>query len=181
MTERLLATFFSRSAVGFLLSPGYMLLISSILQDLNGRSKTTRTILGLYTTYLSLLALFGSASFFCRVHFKMLGSGWRTIFRCQFLIIVLNNFRTVIDFDDWTNWLFHKGGIGDEGKKSWEVWWDEEQAHIQTFRGRLWEILLSTRFFIFQYGVVYALHAAGNNKSFAVSTHNTLLLEAYFQ
>nr|XP_024357146.1 callose synthase 9-like isoform X3 [Physcomitrium patens] len=44
--------------------------------------------------------------------------------------------KTVIDFEDWTNWLFHKGGIGDEGKKSWEIWWDEEQAHVQTFRGR---------------------------------------------
>jgi len=87
----------------------------------------------------------------------------------QDLIVALNKFRTVIDFDDWTNWLFHKGGIGDEGKKSWEVWWDEEQAHIQTPRGRFWEILLSTRFFIFQYGVVYALNAAGNDKSFWVS------------
>jgi len=61
--------------------------------------------------------------------------------------------------------------IGDEGKKSWEVWWDEEQAHIQTPRGRFWEILLSTRFFIFQYGVVYALHVAGDDKSFWVSYH----------
>lgn len=97
------------------------------------------------------------------------------VFRHQILIIVLHNFRTVIDFEDWTNWLFHKGGIGDEGKKSWEVWWDEEQAHIQTPRGRFWEILLSTRFFIFQYGVVYALNAAGGNKSFWVSQNNPLL------
>ncbi|KAG0624695.1 hypothetical protein M758_3G268300 [Ceratodon purpureus] len=88
--------------------------------------------------------------------------------------------KTVMDFEDWTNWLFHKGGIGDEGKKSWEVWWEEEQAHIQTFRGRLWEILLSTRFFIFQYGVVYALNAAGNNKSFWVYGYSWVVIVGVF-
>ncbi|XP_024386165.1 callose synthase 9 isoform X3 [Physcomitrium patens] len=76
--------------------------------------------------------------------------------------------KTVADFDDWTNWLFHKGGIGDEGKKSWEVWWLEEQAHIQTPRGRFWEIVLSLRFFLVQYGVIYALNVVGHDKGFRV-------------
>jgi callose synthase len=88
--------------------------------------------------------------------------------------------KTVIDFEDWTNWLFHKGGIGDEGKKSWEVWWDEEQAHIQTPRGRFWEILFSLRFFIFQYGVVYALNAAGNDKSFWVYGYSWVVIVGVF-
>jgi len=88
--------------------------------------------------------------------------------------------KTVKDFEDWTNWLFHKGGIGDQGKNSWEVWWKEEIAHIQTTRGRFWEIVLSTRFFIFQYGVVYALNAAGNDKSFRVYGYSWVVLVGIF-
>ncbi|XP_024363886.1 callose synthase 9 isoform X2 [Physcomitrium patens] len=88
--------------------------------------------------------------------------------------------KTVKDFEDWTNWLFHKGGIGDEGKKSWEVWWNEEQAHIHTFRGRLWEIILSSRFFLFQYGIVYALNAAGNNKTFWVYGYSWVVIVGVF-
>ncbi|CAK9232746.1 unnamed protein product [Sphagnum troendelagicum] len=76
--------------------------------------------------------------------------------------------KTVKDFEDWTNWLFYKGGIGDKGLKSWEVWWNEEHAHIQTTRGRIWECILSFRFFIIQYGVVYALHVTGRDKNFNV-------------
>ncbi|KAG0630756.1 hypothetical protein M758_1G201800 [Ceratodon purpureus] len=76
--------------------------------------------------------------------------------------------KTVTDFEDWTNWLFHKGGIGEEGKKSWEVWWVDEQSHIQTPRGRFWEIVLSLRFFLIQYGVVYALNVVGHDKNFRV-------------
>jgi len=34
----------------------------------------------------------------------------------------------VEDFDDWTNWLLYKGGVGIKGDKSWESWWDEEQV-----------------------------------------------------
>lgn len=36
--------------------------------------------------------------------------------------------RTVEDFDDWTSWLFYKGGVGVKGENSWESWWDEEQV-----------------------------------------------------
>lgn len=32
------------------------------------------------------------------------------------------------DFDDWTNWLLYKGGVGVKGENSWEFWWEEEQA-----------------------------------------------------
>ncbi|KAJ9560349.1 hypothetical protein OSB04_005509 [Centaurea solstitialis] len=61
--------------------------------------------------------------------------------------------RTVEDFDDWINWLLYKGGVGVKGDNSWESWWDEEQAHIQTIRGRILETILSLRFFIFQSGM----------------------------
>ncbi|KAJ4773866.1 glucan synthase-like 10 [Rhynchospora pubera] len=65
--------------------------------------------------------------------------------------------KTVEDFRDWTNWLFYRGGIGVKGEESWEAWWDEELSHIHTLRGRILETILSLRFFIFQYGIVYKL------------------------
>ncbi|KAL8123352.1 hypothetical protein AgCh_011353 [Apium graveolens] len=76
--------------------------------------------------------------------------------------------KTVEDFDDWINWLLYKGGVGVKGDNSWESWWDEEQAHIQTLRGRILETILSLRFFIFQYGIVYKLHLTGKDTSFAI-------------
>jgi hypothetical protein len=36
--------------------------------------------------------------------------------------------RTVEDFDDWTKWLFYKGGVGVKTDNSWEAWWLEEQV-----------------------------------------------------
>ncbi|KAF8390568.1 hypothetical protein HHK36_025095 [Tetracentron sinense] len=76
--------------------------------------------------------------------------------------------KTVEDFDDWTSWLLYKGGVGVKGDNSWESWWDEEQMHIQTLRGRILETILSLRFFIFQYGIVYKLHLTGKDTSLAV-------------
>lgn len=76
--------------------------------------------------------------------------------------------KTVEDFRDWTNWLFYRGGIGVKGGESWEAWWDEELAHIRTFGGRLAETILSLRFFIFQYGIIYKLDVQGQNRSLTV-------------
>ncbi|WVZ18445.1 hypothetical protein V8G54_005767 [Vigna mungo] len=76
--------------------------------------------------------------------------------------------KTVEDFDDWTSWLLYKGGVGVKGENSWESWWDEEQMHIQTLRGRILETILSARFFLFQYGIVYKLHLTGKDTSLAV-------------
>ncbi|GAV74732.1 Glucan_synthase domain-containing protein/FKS1_dom1 domain-containing protein [Cephalotus follicularis] len=76
--------------------------------------------------------------------------------------------KTVEDFRDWTNWLLYRGGIGVKGEESWEAWWDEELAHIRTMRGRILETILSLRFFIFQYGIVYKLQIQGSNTSLTV-------------
>ncbi|CAA3013942.1 callose synthase 9 [Olea europaea subsp. europaea] len=73
--------------------------------------------------------------------------------------------KTVEDFRDWTNWLLYRGGIGVKGEESWEAWWDEELSHIRTFSGRLMETILSLRFLIFQYGIVYKLDVQGNDTS----------------
>ena len=50
-------------------------------------------------------------------------------------------------------------GLNQTTMESWEAWWDEEHAHICSLRGRIFEALLSLRFFIFQYGIVYKIHA----------------------
>ncbi|KAL5766804.1 hypothetical protein ACOSP7_017421 [Xanthoceras sorbifolium] len=76
--------------------------------------------------------------------------------------------KIVEDFREWTNWLFYRGGIGVKGAESWEAWWDEELSHIRTFGGRVAETVLSLRFFIFQYGIVYKLQVQGDNKSLLV-------------
>ncbi|KAJ8760129.1 hypothetical protein K2173_010985 [Erythroxylum novogranatense] len=76
--------------------------------------------------------------------------------------------KTVEDFRDWTNWLLYRGGIGVKGEESWEAWWDEELAHIRTLRGRILETILSLRFFVFQYGIVYKLHVQDKNTSLTV-------------
>lgn len=84
--------------------------------------------------------------------------------------------KTVEDFDDWTNWLLYKGGVGVKGDNSWESWWDEEQAHIQTFRGRILETILSLRFLMFQYGIVYKLKITDHNTSLAVYGFSWIVL-----
>ncbi|MED6226100.1 Callose synthase 9, partial [Stylosanthes scabra] len=76
--------------------------------------------------------------------------------------------KVVEDFRDWTNWLLYRGGIGVKGEESWEAWWDEELAHIRSFGSRVAETILSLRFFIFQYGIVYKLHVQGSDTSLRV-------------
>lgn len=86
--------------------------------------------------------------------------------------------KTVEDFRDWTNWLFYRGGIGVKGEESWEAWWDEELSHIRTFGGRVMETILSLRFFIFQYGVIYKLDVQDTNTSLSVYGFSWLVLVA---
>lgn len=79
--------------------------------------------------------------------------------------------KIVDDWDDWSKWISSRGGVGVPANKSWESWWDEEQEHLQHtgFLGRFWEIVLSLRFFLYQYGIVYQLHVSNGNKSIVVS------------
>ncbi|OMO56217.1 Glycosyl transferase, family 48 [Corchorus olitorius] len=74
--------------------------------------------------------------------------------------------KIVEDWDDWAKWISSRGGIGVPSNKSWESWWNEEQEHLQHtgFMGRLVEILLSLRFFIYQYGIVYHLNMTENSR-----------------
>ncbi|XP_059452724.1 callose synthase 7-like isoform X2 [Corylus avellana] len=78
--------------------------------------------------------------------------------------------KTVDDWTDWKRWMGNRGGIGISPDKSWESWWDEEMEHIKytNFRGRVLEIILAFRFFIYQYGIVYHLDIAHHSKSLLV-------------
>lgn len=51
--------------------------------------------------------------------------------------------------------------------------------HIQTLRGRILETILSLRFFIFQYGIVYKLHLTGNDTSLAVHFFSSYVSNMY--
>ncbi|WZZ66629.1 hypothetical protein YC2023_077999 [Brassica napus] len=78
--------------------------------------------------------------------------------------------KTVDDWTDWKRWLDDRGGIGIPVDKSWESWWSVEQEYLKhtNIRGRILEITLALRFFIYQYGIVYQLNISQNSKSFLV-------------
>ncbi|KAK9676237.1 hypothetical protein RND81_11G063300 [Saponaria officinalis] len=69
-------------------------------------------------------------------------------------------------------WMGNRGGIGIQPDKSWESWWDGEQEHLKytTVRGKILEILLACRFFIYQYGIVYHLDISHGIRTFSVYT-----------
>ena len=82
--------------------------------------------------------------------------------------------KTVDDWTDWKRWMGNRGGIGIAPDKSWESWWDEEQEHLKytNIRGRILEIILAFRFFVYQYGIVYHLDIAHRSKSLLVKFLN---------
>ncbi|CAA7399579.1 unnamed protein product [Spirodela intermedia] len=78
--------------------------------------------------------------------------------------------KIVEDWTDWNKWISNRGGIGVSPEKSWESWWEKEQEHLKYTgkRGRLTEVVLALRFFIYQYGLVYHLNITRNTKSVLV-------------
>uniref|UniRef100_A0A1D1XVQ2 1,3-beta-glucan synthase n=2 Tax=Anthurium amnicola TaxID=1678845 RepID=A0A1D1XVQ2_9ARAE len=78
--------------------------------------------------------------------------------------------KIVDDWTDWNKWISNRGGIGVLPEKSWESWWEKEQEHLRYSgkRGIMAEILLSLRFFIYQYGLVYHLNITKKTKSVLV-------------
>ncbi|XP_071703177.1 callose synthase 7-like isoform X2 [Rutidosis leptorrhynchoides] len=86
--------------------------------------------------------------------------------------------KTVEDWTDWKRWMGNRGGIGIAQDKSWESWWDAEQQHLKytNVRGRILEIILSLRFFIYQYGLVYHLNIARGSTSIVVYALSWLVM-----
>ncbi|XP_047315043.1 callose synthase 2 [Impatiens glandulifera] len=78
--------------------------------------------------------------------------------------------KIVDDWNDWNKWINNRGGIGVSAKRSWESWWETEQEHLR-YSGKLGilaELLLSVRFFLYQYGLVYHLKVTKANQSILV-------------
>lgn len=78
--------------------------------------------------------------------------------------------KTVDDWTDWKRWMGIRGGIGIRPEKSWESWWDGEQEHLKytNIRGRVLEIILALRFFVYQFGIVYHLNVVHHSRSWLV-------------
>ncbi|XP_006368041.2 putative callose synthase 8 [Solanum tuberosum] len=78
--------------------------------------------------------------------------------------------KIVDDWKDWNKWINQQGGIGIQQDKSWQSWWNDEQAHLRHagLFSRLIEILLSLRFFLYQYGLVYHLDISNQSKNIVV-------------
>jgi callose synthase len=78
--------------------------------------------------------------------------------------------KAVDDWTDWWKWMNNRGGIGLAPEQSWEAWWVSEHEHLKsgTIRSLLFELILSLRLLIYQYGIVYHLHIVHENKSFMV-------------
>ncbi|KAJ3682000.1 hypothetical protein LUZ60_014573 [Juncus effusus] len=82
------------------------------------------------------------------------------------------------DWSDWNKWINNRGGIGVSAEKSWESWWESEHEHLRYsgIRGILAEIVLSLRFFIYQYGLVYHLSITKKTQSVLVYGVSLLIL-----
>ncbi|KAH9740879.1 callose synthase 9 [Citrus sinensis] len=168
--------------LGFILEQGFLAaVVNFITMQLQLCSVFFTFSLGTRTHYFGRTILHGGARYqatgrgFVVRHIKF-SENYRLYSRSHFvkglevvlLLIVYIAYGVVEDFRDWTNWLFYRGGIGVKGEESWEAWWDEELSHIRTFSGRIAETILSLRFFIFQYGIVYKLNIQGSDTSLTV-------------
>ena len=125
---------------------------------------------------LIVYQVYGSAAQGSVAYVLLTGSFWFLVISWLFGPFIFNPSgfewqKIVDDWDDWKKWISSHGGIGVPANKSWESWWDEEQEHLQHtgFMGRIWEIVLSLRFFIYQYGIVYHLHVANGDTGIMVS------------
>ncbi|CAH8375109.1 unnamed protein product [Eruca vesicaria subsp. sativa] len=109
--------------------------------------------------------LYGKATEDSVAYVLVLGSTWFLVASWLFSPFLFNPSgfewqKIVDDWDDWNKWISSRGGIGVPAVKSWESWWEEEQEHLlhAGFFGKFWEIFLSFRYFIYQYGIVYHLN-----------------------
>ncbi|GAA0165996.1 hypothetical protein LIER_21259 [Lithospermum erythrorhizon] len=134
---------------------------------------------------LIVYQIYGSANNSSAVYFLMCASMWFLVISWVFAPFFFNPSgfewqKIVEDMEDWNKWMHNRGGIGVPANKSWESWWNEEQEHLMHtgFSGRIYEIILSLRFFIYQYGAIYQLNVANNNKSIIVYGLSWLVIVA---
>ncbi|XP_076925795.1 callose synthase 5-like [Bidens hawaiensis] len=128
---------------------------------------------------------YGSAATSSTAYFFLTASMWFLVVSWFFAPFLFNPSgfewqKIVEDWEDWSTWISNHGGIGVPANKSWESWWEEEQEHLQFTGpvGRLMELILSFRFFIYQYGIVYQLRVTQNDKSIMVYALSWLVILA---
>ncbi|CAN0877401.1 Putative callose synthase 6 [Linum grandiflorum] len=134
--------------------------------------------------------IYGKAVYGQIAYFLLTASMWFLVCSWLFAPFLFNPSgfewqKIVDDWDDWTKWINSRGGIGVPANKSWESWWDEEQEHLQHtgISGRICEVVLALRFFIYQYGIVYHLKvtkatSAGREHSISVYCLSWLVIVA---
>ncbi|KAM6584955.1 hypothetical protein CsatB_011957 [Cannabis sativa] len=143
---------------------GFELLLLLIVYDLFRRSYESSMAYVLITYsvwFMSITWLFGPFLF------NPSGFSWEKI---------------VDDWKDWNKWIRQQGGIGIQQDKSWQSWWNDEQAHLRCsgLFSRLFEILLSLRFFLYQYGLVYHLDISQQSKNVLVYVLSWIVILAVF-
>ncbi|XP_071741493.1 callose synthase 5 [Rutidosis leptorrhynchoides] len=128
---------------------------------------------------------YGSTATSSTAYFFLTASMWFLVVSWLFAPFLFNPSgfewqKIVEDWEDWSTWISNRGGIGVPANKSWESWWEEEQEHLQYtgFLGCLTEVLLSLRFFFYQYGIVYQLRVSQSEKSIMVYGLSWLVIVA---
>ncbi|PVH38589.1 hypothetical protein PAHAL_5G296000 [Panicum hallii] len=136
-------------------------------------------LLILLVVYLAYGSSYRSSSLYLYVTVSI----WFLVFCWLFAPFVFNPscfewHKTVDDWMDWWKWMGNRGGIGLAPEQSWEAWWMSEHDHLKnaTIRSLLLEFIISLRFLIYQYGIVYHLHIVHGNKSFLVYALSWLVI-----
>uniref|UniRef100_A0A0D9V1R7 1,3-beta-glucan synthase n=1 Tax=Leersia perrieri TaxID=77586 RepID=A0A0D9V1R7_9ORYZ len=136
-------------------------------------------LLILLVVYLAYGISYRSSSLYLYVTISI----WFLVFCWLFAPFVFNPscfewHKTVDDWSDWWNWMSNRGGIGLTPEQSWEAWWISEHEHLKnaTIRSLLLEFILSLRFLIYQYGIVYHLHIVHGDRSFMVYALSWLVI-----
>lgn len=126
-------------------------------------------------TLLIVYQLFGQSSHSTIAYIFVTSSMWFLVLTWLFAPFLFNPSgfewaKILDDWSDWNKWISNRGGIGVSPEKSWESWWEKEQEHLKHTGtiGIFFEIILSLRFFIYQYGLVYQLTITKENKSILV-------------
>ncbi|KAJ7948849.1 Callose synthase-like protein [Quillaja saponaria] len=142
---------------------GFELILLLVVYDLFRRSYQSSMVYVLITYSIWFMSI---TWLFAPFLFNPSGFLWGTI---------------VDDWKDWNKWIKQQGGIGVQQDKSWHSWWDDEQAHLRRsgLGSRLIEILLSLRFFIYQYGLVYHLDITQQSKNFLVYVLSWVVILAF--
>ncbi|XP_065035131.1 putative callose synthase 8 isoform X3 [Musa acuminata AAA Group] len=90
--------------------------------------------------------------------------------------------KIVEDWTDWNKWMNNQGGIGIQPDKCWESWWNAEHIHFRHsgLSSGMVEVVLSLRFFIYQYGLVYHLDISHQSKNIVVYVLSWFVIVAVF-